>query len=305
MPDPGDFHALFRQLQTRYPSCSLVTELVQHQDGYFVVRALVHLGSALLVTSMASAATVEQAEDHARLRVLALLGITPIASSAAQHIFSSGLTLTPQPLAPAADPESLSSSPLSGIVASPNSVSPELIQRSQPTPDVLRSPEKMPSGTTVVDPIAAKLPEKMPSGTTVADLVDPVDPTVAAELPSLAELAAIPQDFDAADDPIPAPPKRRSTRPIAPYESDSKGTGFYGAIVEEPLLDIPVASSREPIDLSELIALSDVEMERVGWNKKRGQTHLRQTYSKQTRAELDEDQLLEFLHYLRALPSKH
>lgn len=60
----------------------------------------------------------------------------------------------------------------------------------------------------------------------------------------------------------------------------------------------------EPIDLSDAIAQIGAEIERIGWTKKQGSTYLQQTYGKKTRAELTEDELLAFLHYLKALPSK-
>lgn len=60
----------------------------------------------------------------------------------------------------------------------------------------------------------------------------------------------------------------------------------------------------EPIDLSDAIAQIGTEIERIGWTKKQGSTYLQDTYGKKTRAELDEDELIEFLHYLKALPSK-
>jgi hypothetical protein len=60
----------------------------------------------------------------------------------------------------------------------------------------------------------------------------------------------------------------------------------------------------EPIDLSDAIAQIGTEIERIGWTKKQGSTYLQDTYNKKTRAELDEDELIEFLHYLKALPSK-
>ncbi len=60
----------------------------------------------------------------------------------------------------------------------------------------------------------------------------------------------------------------------------------------------------EPIDLSDAIAQIGAEIERIGWTKKQGSTYLQDTYGKKTRAELDEDELIEFLHYLKALPSK-
>jgi hypothetical protein len=60
-----------------------------------------------------------------------------------------------------------------------------------------------------------------------------------------------------------------------------------------------------PTDLSELIALTDIEMQRIAWKRKDGQAHLLSTYGVKTRAELNESQLLEFLHFLRALPSRY
>lgn len=75
MPDLIDFHPLLTQLQTRYPNSRLLTELLQIHDGSFVVRALVQVDELPLVTSMAAADTIEQAEDRARLRVLKLLGL--------------------------------------------------------------------------------------------------------------------------------------------------------------------------------------------------------------------------------------
>lgn len=58
-------------------------------------------------------------------------------------------------------------------------------------------------------------------------------------------------------------------------------------------------------DLSDLITHIGVEMARVGWDSERGRDHILQTYSKRSRAELDETQLLEFLHFLKALPTQY
>jgi hypothetical protein len=66
--------------------------------------------------------------------------------------------------------------------------------------------------------------------------------------------------------------------------------------------DLPMP---DPIDLSDAIAQIGTEIERIGWTKKQGSTYLQDTYGKKTRAELDEDELIEFLHYLKALPGKN
>jgi hypothetical protein len=73
---------------------------------------------------------------------------------------------------------------------------------------------------------------------------------------------------------------------------------------EPPSFDEPEPIAADPLDLSDAIAQIGTEIERIGWTKKQGSTYLQETYGKKTRAELTEDELLEFLHYLKALPSK-
>ncbi|HTL88338.1 MAG TPA: hypothetical protein VL134_02995 [Leptolyngbya sp.] len=75
----------------------------------------------------------------------------------------------------------------------------------------------------------------------------------------------------------------------------------YTPDFEEDEMESPAP---EPIDLSDAIAQIGTEIDRIGWTKKQGSTYLQDTYGKKTRAELDEDELIEFLHYLKALPSK-
>jgi hypothetical protein len=43
------------------------------------------------------------------------------------------------------------------------------------------------------------------------------------------------------------------------------------------------------------------EMKRLGWSKGDGRLYLQQTYNKQTRQELTESQVRDFLNYLKRL----
>lgn len=90
---------------------------------------------------------------------------------------------------------------------------------------------------------------------------------------------------------IKSAPPEFTREPVVDYTPD-----FEDDEVEPP--------APEPIDLSDAIAQIGAEIERIGWTKKQGSTYLQDTYGKKTRAELDEDELIEFLHYLKALPSK-
>jgi hypothetical protein len=61
----------FRQ---QYPQGGLVSELAAIEHGQYVVRVLVNNEGRTLTSGLAAAASVEQAEDLARARALALLG---------------------------------------------------------------------------------------------------------------------------------------------------------------------------------------------------------------------------------------
>jgi len=64
-----------------------------------------------------------------------------------------------------------------------------------------------------------------------------------------------------------------------------------------------ISDANEPDDLSTLIAHTDIEMDRIGWTKQQGRDYLKRTYKKSTRQRLDVDELMDFLNYLRAVPS--
>jgi hypothetical protein len=59
-------------------------------------------------------------------------------------------------------------------------------------------------------------------------------------------------------------------------------------------------NTRQPIDLSDVIAKTDVEIERLGWTKEQGKEHLKKTYGKLGRTLLSEEELLDFLRYLES-----
>ena len=59
----------------------------------------------------------------------------------------------------------------------------------------------------------------------------------------------------------------------------------------------------EPIDLSDVIAQTDVEMERLGWTPQQGREYLIQTYGKRGRTLLTEEELLDFLQHLESKPT--
>jgi len=57
------------------------------------------------------------------------------------------------------------------------------------------------------------------------------------------------------------------------------------------------------IDLSDIIAQTDVELQRLGWNVNQGREFLEKTYGKRSRHDLTDDELLEFLLFLETQPT--
>jgi hypothetical protein len=84
-----------------------------------------------------------------------------------------------------------------------------------------------------------------------------------------------------------------------------------------PLTESPVASSTQqeleadtgipatatPVDFSDIIARTNVELKRLGWTNQQGRDYLVQTYGKRSRQLLTDAELLDFLHHLESEPS--
>ena len=65
-----------------------------------------------------------------------------------------------------------------------------------------------------------------------------------------------------------------------------------------------VDSVNEPITLPDVIALTNAEIKRLSWSKKKRREHLKETYGKQSRQQLTDEELLGFLHYLKSLRTR-
>jgi len=75
-------------------------------------------------------------------------------------------------------------------------------------------------------------------------------------------------------------------------------------IAQPPLsLTSPQLDTREPIDFSEVIARSNVELKRLNWTQEHGKNYLLQTYGKRSRQLLSDEELIEFLQYLENQPT--
>lgn len=57
----------------------------------------------------------------------------------------------------------------------------------------------------------------------------------------------------------------------------------------------------ETLNISDVIALTEFELQRLGWSNRKRRRYLKEIYGKQSRQQLTDEQLLEFLRYLKSL----
>jgi hypothetical protein len=300
--------SLFTQLQVRYPTSGLLTELVQMDADRCVVRALVQLGSTTLATSMATATTVEQAEDQARLRVLALLGIHTTLSNVPAVSFS-GYSTPTQPLTSASqettqqvdrwDSGTLNNTPTAAPLPTVESIAPPMSFPTlafEPTAITATSPMAAFEPYTAASTEAEREPEPFDAPPDLDD-VSYNDATYDEEL------------FDKA--PYDEEPFEEH-EPIVEAASDDHASAGSSPVAEEtaaknkprqPTIAASGISSSASRDLSSLISEIGVEIDRIGWSKRQGSTYLQKTYGKKTRSELTDDELEDFLTYLNTQPS--
>ncbi|MFN5751163.1 MAG: hypothetical protein ACK47G_01505 [Pseudanabaena sp.] len=95
-----------------------------------------------------------------------------------------------------------------------------------------------------------------------------------------------------------------------PYVPSEQSHRSHEEIVTRPSELVPSKSSDpiiapEPIDLSDAISKIDVEMDRLNWTKPQGRDYLVRTFDKKSRQQLTNDELLQFLSYLKSLPTPY
>ena len=273
---------MLAQLQSLYPTASLISELVQIDHGKYIVRASVQIEGITRATGMAAASTVEEAEDQARSRALMVLGITT----------------TPQPQI-----ESLSEA------------------KTTKSSDVAQTKENVPASTPPRIPVSAFTPSSIDTPNLETQPRTPIPPTVSATPTSetnsqdfeqnLAVSASPelrldiqPEDFEvisnSQSEHQPVPEIGSSNVTLFPQRSHNNTPT---EVVAAPVPTARKNKKSEPVDQSDDIAKIGVEMQRLGWTTEQGRDYLIQTYGKRSRHLLDSEELRDFLKYLESQPT--
>lgn len=256
---------MLAQFQSLYPNGSLVSELVEIFQGKYIVRASVQIEGVTRATGMAAAETIEAAEDQARTRALMVLGITSTAQTSVQV---AAKPTSPLPSHPVISNIQESHSP-SGLDTNFG-----VNQWSLTNHDPQGTPQT-PSSTHSIHNSDFSYPE--PDISTVEEELplispQPSDHTNFNDTPASNVTPFTPRNYN--------PPEN-----VAPIS----GTGKK-------------KKKAEPVDLSDVIAKTDVELQRLGWTPEQGREYLIKTYGKRGRTLLTEDELHSFLKYLESQP---
>ena len=226
------------KFRTQYPDGCLSADLVSVNDGQYIVRAVVSNGGVPLATGLAASVDVQIAEDDARERAIALLGIK------ATTIKTTGTETT----STQREPKSDSSSNVS--VAKTSQTNGQQAIDQKPAANSPFTPE----------PVAVDDSEE------VAITLEPPE----AEL-------------DPSDD---------SGPPLDSIVEEPARTSAATIALEN------FSTSPNPVDLSDVIAQTDVELTRLGWTNVQGREYLEKTYGKRSRQQLTDEELMSFLLYL-------
>lgn len=265
---------MFEQFRIHYPKGSLMTELLAIDRGQYIVRCLVQVEGATLVTGLAAAQTVELAEDRARERALATLNLDSQAVVAP--------TVSPSPTPQSAAEVALPTAPK----ASPHP------QASQTSDDLEFMAEKVADAATAAPSPREEQPpmevSTAPESETVPEPEPPLPPepvaTPSLEQEALAYTPSEQEEFETFE------PPSNGAATTFPKEEQAE-------ISEEP------SPNSEPIDFSDIIARTTVELKRLGWTNQQGREYLVQTYGKRSRQLLTDEELLDFLHHLESEPT--
>ncbi|WP_448600357.1 hypothetical protein [Thermoleptolyngbya sp.] len=293
--------ALLARFRAAYPAASLMADLLTVQNGRYVVRASVVVGGLTLATGLAESTSIEEAEDRARGRSLQALGLDGLnlnagaatSAQATRQVIGQpsrpNLGHTPEAIAPPSAPidaawnrssSVLSSASLS--VESAVSAVPPIASANNPATEAATLPTE--SDWDKPDPTDPPLPpeDELDPGPVVADFY--------------AHISASDEGFPEAPEPIDLSKITKPASQISAKPARKKSAS-------SPPEPAPPDPAPAAIDFSDILAETDVELRRLGWDAKRGREHLKATYSKRSRQELNETELYNFLEFLKAQPN--
>jgi hypothetical protein len=283
------FSVMLNEFRNAYPTGSLISELLDIYQGKYLVRVLVIVDRITLATGLAAEDTLETAEDRARLRALSALNLdskqTPLASDA--MLSQQGAAgWSPR------DTESMARSRPQDLVTSRIETSTSDLPRDYAASEIPTSSDQWLSSR------QTNPPESKPSdsGEAIASW---------SNQPKSFETFETDSSFSGVTTNLPSPGVGTKTEPINPSEFESPPNRVAQAMSsldpsEESLSDKNLLDAEER---KTKIAETTIEIQRLNWTTQQGRDFLQQRYNRRARSQLTDEQLLDFLHYLKAQPT--
>ncbi|AFY77474.1 MAG: hypothetical protein IGR93_19585 [Hydrococcus sp. C42_A2020_068] len=303
---------MLTQFRKRYPHASLISELVQIDRDKYIVRALVQVGGMTIATGLAAADTVEQAEDRARSRALAILEIDEAI------VVPSEVTVTKTPKVESVktrEPQTAVSQPLEKIdraEISPSQSS--ATNRLRTISDSLavaqrdiRAAQRNSGDNLEEDALRLSGRDCTPASVQAQDKVESPE-----SLPLLSNGATSPQTTGAfaksegSQENVSFRESMTSDLEEArlSFQETATETAELGEVVSgSPQLPLETATPSPTLSFDEMMLQTTVQMKRLGWTDKQGREYLIEAYGKRSRHLLNDEELLDFLRYLESLPS--
>jgi len=275
---------MFRAFRTRFPTGSLVSELIEVERGLYVVRACVQCDGTTLASGFAAAATIEAAEDAARARAIAAAGLDLDGDSDPN---APSVAPASAPASPSYVPDHFSA-PVSEVTPAAPADTPPPPPTATPAPAAAESPERSVANDWQGFAPSESLPE--PATDTQANWWDTPDPLPVLDPPAAPAAASrVAAEQPATEKPATEKPKTAKSKTAKP-QPDPKA-------VEPP------PASGDSTEYADIIARTSVELKRLRWTNEQGRKFLEETYGKRSRQLLDESELREFLTYLESQPT--
>jgi hypothetical protein len=309
MSIPASLQTLLLQFHNRYPLGGLCAELLTIHQNQYVVRAIVQVGNMTVASAMATAAELEAAEERAKERALECLGLAaPVPlTSPPPTLHVPSLNIPDAALNAVASTSGLSQA--SGLSQTTGAASRRLESR-----EPAEVPASLPD---VSQSIAPPLVQPTPPLSAV-HLDSSYSNPANVEAPSVANSEAEPSWGQAATgatgtaEPSTQPSSLASPISTLAIEPDQTGSSALpkpekaakrkSEQAVEPMVATATASAAS-VDRSQEVMRIGIEMKRLGWSTEQGREYLKRTYGKRSRQELDDAELLDFLHYLESQPS--
>jgi hypothetical protein len=282
--------SLFRQ---HYPQGSLCCDLLEIDRGLYIVQASITLEGIVVASALAAQSPLEAAEDLAKERAIASLDLGHTSSTGPQSAPTAIVEkIEAKPSAPPSSPKKESKSPKQNhkAVTPPTIVNPTPVTPAHtPTPVVEKSPE-VETAIAAPEPTLTSAPISFPPSP---------DPVLPLEEPTPAP-AMVNSTFNQPEElpPVDSELQLDFATPELPLAVDLEPESSEPAMASAGATELPAG----PMDFSEIIARSNLELKRLGWTSDQGRNYLLQTYGKRSRQLLSDEQLIEFLAYLEQQP---